>query len=352
MPIRVMSEDFTLYRGETGTPHLIDFRCAHRQNQLSTGWVEDDDIRCFYHGWKYNGSGQCVQQPAEPQPFCERIKIRGFPVQEYLGFIWAYLGDSEAPPLPRYPDLEGEGKLRISAYDRESNYFQSLENTPDHAHVYFVHYRRTIAGPEAFHEWRKNGPTGLPRISATEVDWGIQIHLSLEYGDHVQGVVMPNIARRWSSMQHRQDGRGPEGEAETDSWVDSWAWRVPIDDESYRSFNLVQSHGRAERPARRPREEWTGPSGTANELAQAILRGEHHVDEFVRHPDAGSIQDNVSQTGQGRLTDRSKEHLGQSDAGIVVLRQVWMRELRNLANGETLKQWSIPPSLRQIPVSA
>ena len=72
-PIRIMSEDFTLYRGESGQAHCVAFRCAHRGTQLSTGWVEGDEIRCFYHGWKYDGTGQCTEQPAEPEPFCRRI---------------------------------------------------------------------------------------------------------------------------------------------------------------------------------------------------------------------------------------------------------------------------------------
>ncbi|HEY3116170.1 MAG TPA: Rieske 2Fe-2S domain-containing protein, partial [Chloroflexota bacterium] len=67
-PIRVMSEDFTLYRGESGQPHVLAFRCAHRGTQLSTGWVEGDSLRCFYHGWRYDPDGQCVEQPAEPEP--------------------------------------------------------------------------------------------------------------------------------------------------------------------------------------------------------------------------------------------------------------------------------------------
>jgi len=67
LPLRIMSEDFTLYRGESGDPHLVAFRCAHRGTQLSTGWVEGDELRCFYHGWKYDGAGQCTEQPAEPE---------------------------------------------------------------------------------------------------------------------------------------------------------------------------------------------------------------------------------------------------------------------------------------------
>src|SRR5207302_5353628 len=105
--------DFTLYRGESGQVHLLDFRCAHRGTQLSTGWIEGDSLRCFYHGWMYDGSGQCIEQPAEPEPFCSRIKIRSYPVQEYLGLVFAYLGEGEAPPFRRIAQLEAESELDI-----------------------------------------------------------------------------------------------------------------------------------------------------------------------------------------------------------------------------------------------
>ncbi|MBM2812290.1 MAG: hypothetical protein HW416_3049, partial [Chloroflexi bacterium] len=81
VPLRIMSEDFTLYRGESGRAQALAFRCAHRGTQLSTGWVEGDNLRCFYHGWTYDASGQCVEQPAEPEPFCQRIKIRSYPTE-------------------------------------------------------------------------------------------------------------------------------------------------------------------------------------------------------------------------------------------------------------------------------
>ena len=61
-PIQIMSERFTLYRGEGGAPHVVGFRCAHRGTQLSAGWVEGDCIRCMYHGWLYDSTGQCVEQ--------------------------------------------------------------------------------------------------------------------------------------------------------------------------------------------------------------------------------------------------------------------------------------------------
>src|SRR5437667_5892622 len=114
MPLRIHGEDFPLYRGQVGRAHAVAFRCAHRGTQLSTGWVEGDNLRCFYHGWMYDGSGQCVEQPAEPQPFCEKIRIRSYPVQEYLGLIFAYLGEGEPPELPGYREFEADEVVWIA----------------------------------------------------------------------------------------------------------------------------------------------------------------------------------------------------------------------------------------------
>src|ERR1041384_7127479 len=81
-PLRIMGEDFTLFRGEGGKPHVMEFRCAHRQTQLSAGWVEEDCIRCFYHGWKYDGAGQCVEIPAEDASFPPKVRIPSYPTEE------------------------------------------------------------------------------------------------------------------------------------------------------------------------------------------------------------------------------------------------------------------------------
>src|SRR5512138_265937 len=111
VPIRIMSEGFTLYRGASGMPYVVDFRCAHRGTQLSVGWVEGECIRCFYHGWKYDGTGQCVEQPAEDEAFAKKIKIRSCPTHEFLGLIFAYFGDGAAPPFPAFPELAEEGEI-------------------------------------------------------------------------------------------------------------------------------------------------------------------------------------------------------------------------------------------------
>ena len=107
-PVRleVLSEHFTLYRGESGAVFLLVDRCPHRQTSLVHGWVEGDRIRCFYHGWVFDGAGQCIEQPAEKASFAAKVKVCSYPVEEYLGLIFAYLGDGAPPPFPRYPEIE------------------------------------------------------------------------------------------------------------------------------------------------------------------------------------------------------------------------------------------------------
>src|SRR5438874_13605587 len=131
-PVRLLGEDFTLYRGESGAVHAIAFRCAHRGTQLSTGWVEGDALRCFYHGWVYDGDGQCVEQPAEPEPFCNRIKVRSYPVEEYAGVIFAFLGEvsdeGAPPPLQRFDIVERANLREVETGVWPFSYRQALDN--------------------------------------------------------------------------------------------------------------------------------------------------------------------------------------------------------------------------------
>src|SRR6059058_3253943 len=162
-PIQIMSERFTLYRGEGGAPHVVGFRCAHRGTQLSAGWVEGDCIRCIYHGWVFDESGQCIEQPAEEKSFAQKIRIPSYPTREYLGLIFAYFGDGEPPPLTRYWHMEEEGVLEVlSTMEWPCNFFQRMDNNGDTAHVPFVH-RGAYSSSSA------NRRSGIPRSRKKKV---------------------------------------------------------------------------------------------------------------------------------------------------------------------------------------
>src|SRR5690349_9926407 len=149
MPAQVMNEWITLYRGESGEPHAVAFRCAHRGTQLSVGWVEEDCIRCRYHGWMYDAAGQCVEQPGEDPAFAQRVRIRSYPTEEYLGLIFAYLGEGEPPPMRRYPDFEEPGVFEADPPEVwPCNYFNRADNDPYHTYWTHKESNRRRAMPE------------------------------------------------------------------------------------------------------------------------------------------------------------------------------------------------------------
>jgi 5,5'-dehydrodivanillate O-demethylase len=325
-PIRILGEDFTLYRGESGAAHVVAFRCAHRGTQLSTGWVEGDEIRCFYHGWKYDGAGQCTEQPAEPEPFCQRIKIRSYPTQEYLGLIWAYLGEGEPPPFRRFPQLEAESDSAIrvtrGGWILPYSYANVFENDP--AHVPFVH-----RGGDFFED--------IPLVSSQETEYGTKetvtfksrvgyVHRILPYG---RMFVVPVM------------------EVAKGGWVEMLIMDVPVDDDRHVEYAIALNHLTLEavEPFReRVRQgalNWYGAPPSI-EAAAKVLRGEARIEDFGPRQDLVAVQDITSQGGQGPIRDRINERLGRSDAGLIELRRVWERELRNLAEGRPLKEWTIP----------
>jgi 5,5'-dehydrodivanillate O-demethylase len=332
-PLRIMNEDFTIYRGQSGTPHVVGPRCAHRRTQLSVGWVEEDCIRCLYHGWKYDGSGQCVEQPAESQSFARDVRIASYPTLEYLDLIFAYLGEGEAPELPRYPELEAEGVLEVETFVRACNYFSDLDNACDPYHVAFVHQRSRI---------NINAAIDPRDIVPEESEFGITIKLRRTAeggGVRINLFGMPNL----------QLLRLPSLDPHETMWREFISWRVPVDDEHYVSFNLNLIHisGDAALQFRRKRAEVLAqaPASTM-ELAQLVLSGKATLDELrSKVPDVVRLQDDVVLTAQGAIPDRENEYLERSDVALVMLRKIWRRELQALASGKPLKRWMKPTDL-------
>ena len=112
-PVRLLGEDLVLYKDKSGTIGLIDRFCPHRRVDLSYGIPEENGLRCMYHGWMMDETGQCVEQPFEEtvRPdgrFKEKVKIAGYPVQVLAGMIFAYMGPQPAPLLPNWEPFTWE----------------------------------------------------------------------------------------------------------------------------------------------------------------------------------------------------------------------------------------------------
>ena len=141
--LKVLSEDLVLFRDDSGQPGLLGLRCSHRLTSLAYGRVEDGGIRCPFHGWLYDVSGRCLQQPGEPEEssFKDKIRHTAYPCREMGGMIFAYMGPPEKqPPLPRFETLVREdGSRKTDYYPINSNYLQNLEGALDPIHSTFLH---------------------------------------------------------------------------------------------------------------------------------------------------------------------------------------------------------------------
>lgn len=332
-PVRVMSESYTLYRGESGVPYLVAPVCPHRQTQLSVGWVEGEHIRCFYHGWMFDGAGRCVEQPAEPKPFCEKVPIRAYPVRERYGLIFAYLGEGEPPEFPRFPEFEkAEGFLWAECFTRHCNFFQNLENAIDTVHVGFVH--RT-------HPGTVDGRVDSPLCFAEEGEWGVVYETKRKSGAYRKTLIgMPNTFNAILLSFEGDTGA---------LWQEALQWYIPIDDESHIGFmvrRFLVSNEEAAPLIERIRETVSSRTANHEELARAILAGKIRLEDVDRaSTDYFRLQDDIAQMGQGGIVDRRLDRLGQSDAGPIMIRKLWTRELKALAAGRPLKQWRRPAGL-------
>ena len=122
-------------------PGLLGIRCPHRLASLEYGQVREDGLMCSYHGWRYDAKGRCIDQPLEPRDSALKNNIRHlwYPVEEWGGVIWTYMGPEKEnpPPLPKIDVLaRTDGELKLVDGDvRNYNYLNWMENFADMGHA-------------------------------------------------------------------------------------------------------------------------------------------------------------------------------------------------------------------------
>lgn len=323
--IRIMGEDLTLYRGESGKAYVVGGRCAHRLTLLHTGWVDGEKIRCMYHGWQYDGTGQCTERPAENDKGLPDVKIRSYPTQEYAELIFAYMGEGEPPEfnLPRKPIFEDPGYMVMAKSQIwPCNWFQQIENSMDAVHVSFVH------------RWGRIGAFGqvvsdkMPKLEYAETEAGIRQTATRGEGNvRISDWTFPN------NNHIVVPNKTPDS-----PWLENGVWMVPVDDEQTIRFQVraIQSKG--------PEEDQKfadyfnahkgyNPTHFHDELFHEQKMPEDNVFELT------PAQDYVAQIGQGAIVDRTQEYLGESDTGIVFMRKIFWREMDAMRSGKSTKEW-------------
>ena len=307
-PVRLMGEDLVLYRDLSGKFGLINRYCAHRRADLAFGTVEQDGLRCSYHGWKYEATGACIEQPFEDtffatRPDRKRPALPGYPVEVKGGLVWAYLGPQPAPLVPDWEQFSWEnGFVQVVLSEVPCNWLQCQENSIDPVHFEWMH-----------DNWAARLRDGLAARKAAR-------HLQLKFEEFEYGFLYKRI----------KDDSSEKDTAWTVGRVCLWPnafflgnhfeWRVPIDDENTLSVTWHFTHVPKEREPYKQASipTWIGPTHDA--------QGRWITSHVMN-------QDFVAWVGQGRIADRSQEQLGVSDRGIVMVRNRFLAELDAVAAG-------------------
>ena len=314
--VRVLGEDLILFRDLKGRPGLLYPRCCHRGTTLYYGRVEPDGIRCCYHGWLFDVEGRCLDMPCEPPEKNASDRYRAtfrqpwYPVTEYHGLLFAYLGPPEKKPaLPRYdvmervPDDEevfaDGGNIGLQGDTTPCNWLQTHENVMDPYHVFVLH---------SSHSGNQFVPIMgiLPEVSWEDTALGVKSYQDRRLPDgklfhRVTEVQMPNLRIVANPRVKRY---GPS---------DSVAWTLPIDDTTTKIFTLYRA----------PRGERFERSRMNGKLWEELTEEEHQ-----RMPN-----DYEAQVGQGAITLHSEEHLAATDRGVVMFRRKLREQIEAVRDG-------------------
>lgn len=288
--VRLLGEDFVLFRDGQGAIGMLDHVCAHRRTSLQFGRVEERGIRCCYHGWLYGSDGQCLEMPAEPpgSRLHEEVKQRAVPVQVAAGLVFAYLGPQPAPILPRYDLLALDDCDRtVWASDDHCNWAQRAENGMDPYHSMALH--ASVYPSIALKR---------PEVDYTPTWYGFRTASQYPGGaTNIVHDIFPSSTRR----RNERAGSMPS---------DFLHIRVPTEDFKTMTF-FVESRFKPQGPYKR---ECRGFEHNEPGVYKRVEDGWWGL--------ASDDQDRAAQEAQGVIHDRTKEFLATSDRGVVMWRKV------------------------------
>jgi len=372
--IRLLGESLVAYRDTDGRVGLLADNCPHRGASMFFGRNEEAGLRCVYHGWKFDRTGACVDMPNEPPEsnFKNKVRIGAYPCVERGGVIWAYMGPhATPPPLPELEwNLVPEGQRFISMRWQECNWGQAFEGGIDSSHSSFLHsplvahrsraedYDKApelAGGPMASYGVRGDSPgtRGMiykardkhPRFEVVDTDYGVLIGARRDaepdtYYWRITQFLLPFYTMIPSYGESPVIGGHawvPIDDEHTMTWSISWHPTRPLTD---RELFVLQDYPRSgihpgvpggllpatSEPygAWRPKDNKSNDYGRDMELERTKL--------FSGIPNL-AIQDSAMQETMGAIYDRTKEHLGSSDTGIIQTRRRLINAAKALRDG-------------------
>ena len=352
--VRLLCEDLIAFRDSNGEIGLIEENCPHRGASLFFGRNEDCGIRCVYHGWKFDVHGNCVDMPNEPAEtnFAHKVSVRAYPCKEWGGIIWAFLGDGEPPSLPELERIYvPDGNRYLTKRYHECNWAQALEGDLDSSHVGYLHsfLDRSVpgfgAGQKGNTNYKAIGRNVQPKIETADTEFGLWVAARRPSKDG------RNYWRATALVLPYYTMIPPSGDAPIH--VNIWQ---PMDDEHTLVWSIQYHGARALTDEELGRlksglYEHYGPDDVlpaTNEAAGTWRARAHRGNDFEIDRELQKTksftglrgfwrQDRAVTESMGPIYDRSKEHLGASDRGIIQFRRLMIE----LATGSN-RRGSVP----------
>ena len=343
--VRLLGEDLVLFRDPAGRVGLLNRHCAHRGADLGFARYEDGGLRCPFHGWLYDWSGMCLEQPAEPagSTFHRKVRQPAYRCVERGGIIWAYMGPGEPPPFPGL-DCFRAPESHVFAFKGlwSCNWLQALEIGIDPGHASFLHrffddedtsgaiYGRqfraaTIGADIPMTRLLREVPN--PQLDSEATAYGLRIITRRPINDQVThlritNMVFPSafvipLSREMSITQ----------------------WHVPIDDTHcywysvFTSFNeaVDKATMRAQRLANHALPDYVPHASRTNDWGY-----DPEEQRSTTYTGMGmdiNVHDQWAVESMGAIQDRTKEHLGSTDRIITAARQLIFRAIDDVAEG-------------------
>lgn len=341
--VRILGEELVAFRDSNGAPGVIDAYCPHRGAPMFFGRNEDCGIRCLYHGWKFDVTGQCVDMPNIPHGDTARTRMRtiAYPAVEAANMIWIYMGpEDRQPPFPELPyvaEVPPEN-VYVTRYEINCNWLQAQEGDYDPSHAKFVHStlgdNRDVAG-EVFGRGRSGTLKPEAPLSQTmlveDTPAGVMFATSRPTGEETRVQASQLILPCFPNA-----GIAPEG-------IFNANIRVPIDDEHENHFRLRWTrrgftdrelndfkHGGYTFPLHEP-GTYLARQRKGNDYGyDPVLQRQFNYSGVVPFP----TQDLMMIENQwGPIADRTREHLVASDRAIIGVRRRLLKMAKALAEG-------------------
>ncbi len=340
-PVRVqlLSENLIAFRDTEGRLGLMDELCAHRRVSLWFGRNEESGLRCPYHGWKYDVTGQCIDIPSElpESTLCQKIQLKAYSLVEKGGILWAYMGDPEKkPPLPEFEVCNvGPEQRFVSKRLQECNWLQALEGGIDSSHVSFLHAGSLASDPlfRGAGGNKYNLADKRPVFEVVDAPGGLFIGARRNAEDdqyywRITPWIMPSFTMIAPRGGHTVHGH----------------WWIPIDDERCWAWSFDYTPAREitkeERAAMKNGQgiHCKYVPGTYIPLANKsndylIDREAQKAGIFYSGVESIAIQDASLQESMGAICDRSKEMLVSTDKGIMLARRKLVEAIGRLDEG-------------------